>query len=153
MQKDWPLPESGLNRPEPEQRNRFPLIGDLINIALLEKKPDQVLKWYDKRTKGRLGWQWIDEDAIADAVQDYAPDRAVDLWKNKAERLIALVKPHAYQEAAKYLREAVEVMARQNKQAQWDQYLISLREMHARKRRLLEILDGLNGKPIMKQRS
>ena len=151
-QKGWPLPESGLDRPEADQRNRFPLIGDLINIAILEKKPDQVLKWYDQRPKGHFGWLGVDEDAIATAVQAHAPDRAVAVWKNKAERLIAQVKPNAYQEAAKYLRKAGEVMARQNKQVQWDQYLSSLRETHARKRRLIEILDGLEGKPIIKKR-
>ena len=68
------------------------------------------------------------------------------------DHLIAQVNPKAYQEAGKYLRKAGAVMARQNEQAQWDQYLSSLRETHARKRRLLEILDGLDGKPIMKKR-
>ena len=151
-QKGWPLPESGLERPEADQRNRFPLIGDLIDIAILEKKPDQVLKWYDQRPKGRFGYPWLDEDAIADAVQVQAPERAVAIWKNKAERLIAQVKPHAYQEAAKYLRKAGLVMSKQNSRAEWDQYLGSLRETHARKRRLIEILDGLDEKPIVKKR-
>jgi uncharacterized Zn finger protein len=151
-QKDWPLPESGLERPEADKCDRFPLLDDLIGIAILEKKPDQVLKWYDQRPKGHFGWLGVDEDAIATAVQAHAPDRAVAIWKNKAERLIAEVNPRAYQEAAIYLRKAREVMARQNKQAEWDQYLSSLRETHARKRRLLEILDGLDGKPIMKKR-
>jgi uncharacterized Zn finger protein len=151
-QQGWPLPESGLDRPEAGQRNRFPLIGDLINIALLEKKPDQVLRWYDQRPKGALGWSGLNEDAIATAVQDYAPERAVAIWKNRAERLIALVKPDAYQEAAKFLRKAGEVMSKLNHQDQWDQYLGSLREAHARKRRLIEILDGMEGKPIMKKR-
>jgi uncharacterized Zn finger protein len=76
----------------------------------------------------------------------------VAIWKTKAERLIAQVKPSAYQEAAKFLRKAGEVMSKQNKQAQWDQYLRSLRDAHARKRRLIEILDGLDGKPIMRKR-
>ena len=151
-QKGWPLPESGLDRPDADQRNRFPLVGNLIDIAILEKKPDQVLKWYDQRPKGHFGWLGVDEDAIATAVQAHAPDRAVAIWKNKAERLIAQVKPSAYQEAVKFLRKAGEVMSKQNKQAQWDQYLRSLREAHARKRRLIEILDGLDGKPIMKKR-
>jgi uncharacterized Zn finger protein len=148
----WPLPESGLERPEADQRNQFPLIGDLIDIAILEKKPDQVLKWYDQRPQGRFGCPWLDEDAIADAVQVQAPERAVAIWKNKAERLIAQVKPHAYEEAAKYLRKAKLVMSNQNNRAQWEQYLGSLRDTHARKRRLLEILDGLDEKPIMKKR-
>ena len=151
-QKGWPLPESGLERPEVDKRNRFPLIDDLIGIAILEKKPDQVLKWFDRRPKGHSGWLGVDEDAIATAVQAYAPDRAVTIWQNKAERLIAQVNPKAYQEAAKYLRKAGEVMAYQNQRVQWDQYLKSLREAHTRKRRLIEILDGLDGKPIMKKR-
>jgi uncharacterized Zn finger protein len=150
--KGWPLPESGLDRPDADQRNRFPLLGHLINIAILEKKPDQVLKWYDQRPKGHFGWLGVDEDAIATAVQAHAPDRAVAIWKNKAERLIAQVKPSAYQEAGKFLRKAEEVMSKQNQQAQWRQYLGSLREAHARKRRLIEILDGLEGKPIISKR-
>ena len=151
-QKGWPLPESGLEPPEVDKRNRFPLIDTLISLAILEKKPDQVLKWYDRRPKGHCGGLGIDEDAIATALQAHAPDRAVAIWKNQAERLIAEVKPRAYQEAGKYLRKAGEVMARQNEQAQWDQYLSRLRETHARKCRLLEVLDGLDGKPIRQQR-
>ena len=151
-QKDWPLPESGLDRPEADQRLRFPLLDDLINIAILEKKPEQVLKWYDQRPKGGFGWLGAGEDEVATAVQGYAPERAVSIWKEKAEGLINQVNAGAYQEAAKYLRKAGAVMAKQNEQAEWDQYLKGLRSTHARKRRLLEILDALDGKPIMKKR-
>ena len=85
------------------------------------------------------------------SVQALAPDRAVAIWKNKAERLIAQVKPSAYQEAAKYLRKAAKVMCRGKKPAEWESYLKKLREQHLRKRRLIEILDGLDGKPIVKK--
>jgi hypothetical protein len=44
------------------------LIGDLIDIAILEKKPDQVLRWYDQRPKGGFGWYGAEEDAIAIAA-------------------------------------------------------------------------------------
>ncbi|MBW2631613.1 MAG: SWIM zinc finger domain-containing protein [Deltaproteobacteria bacterium] len=151
-QKGWSLPESGLERPDADKHSRFPLIGDLIDIAILEKKPDQVLHWYDQRPKDRFGGYGVDGGVIATAIQDYAPDRAVAIWKDKAERLIAQVKPSAYREAAKYLRKAGVVMSKQKKQAQWDQYLRSLRDAHARKSRLIEILDSLDGKPIVKER-
>jgi uncharacterized Zn finger protein len=150
-QQGWPLPESGLDRPEADQRNRFPMLADLINIAMLEQKPDQVLKWYDQRPKGHFGGLGFDEDAIATAVQAHAAERAVAIWKTMAERLIAQVKPSAYQEAAKFLRKAGEVMSKLNHQDQWDQYLQTLREAHARKRRLIEILDGLDGKPLIRK--
>ena len=151
-QKGWPLPESGLDRLDANQHNRFPLVNDLIDIAIFEKNPDQVLRWYDQRPKGRFGWYGVDEDAIATAVQAHAPDRAVAIWKNKAEGLIAQVKPSAYQEAAKYLRKAAKVMRREKELAEWEGYLKALREQHVRKRRLIEILDGLEWKPIVKRR-
>lgn len=151
-QKGWPLPETRLDAPGPGPRDRFPRVNDLIGIAILEKKPDQVLHWYDQPSRQRSGWLGVDDDEIATAVQIHAPDRAVAIWRNKAERLIAQVKPSAYQEAATYLRKAGAVMARREEQEQWDTYLRDLRETHARKRRLMEILDGLEGKPIASKR-
>jgi uncharacterized Zn finger protein len=148
-QKKWSLPESGLDRPHAEQRKRFPLINHLIDIAILEKKPDQVLRWYDQLSKDRFGWYGIGKDAIATSIQTHAPDRAVDIWKNMAERLIDQVKPRAYKEASKYLRKASKVMNNAKKQAEWKKYIQKLREIHARKRRLLEILDNLEDKPII----
>lgn len=151
-QKGWPLPESGLDAPEGDRHARFPMISNLIDLAILEKKPDQVLHWYDQLSQKRFGWHGVDEDEIATAVKTHAPDRAIVLWKNKAERAIAQVKPSAYQEAAKYLRKAESVMAAEKKQEAWERYLQALKEKHARKRRLMEILDGLTGKPILKKR-
>lgn len=127
----WPLPASGLDAPVAEPKGRCPLIGDLIEIAISEKNPDQVLRWYDQRPEDRFGWYGVDDDAIATAVQAHAPDRSVTLWKEKAERLIAQVKPSAYQEAVKHLRKAGRVMAQEKKPTEWQGYLTSLRSTHA----------------------
>ena len=85
----------------------------------------------DERPKVRFGWYGGDEDAIAIAVQVHAPDRAVGIWKNKAEQLIAQVKPSAYQEAAKYLRKAAKVMRRGKKRVEWENYLKEFGEQRA----------------------
>jgi uncharacterized Zn finger protein len=66
--------------------------------------------------------------------------------------LIAQVKPRAYQEAGKYLRKAAKVMARESKQAEWNLYLQDLRENHARKVRLMEVLESLDDKPIIRKK-
>lgn len=151
-QKDWPLPDSGLDLPETERKDRFPMVCDLIEMALLEKSPERVLYWYDRLPEKQYRWFGVDDDAIATAVQNYAPDRAVGIWKHKAERLISQVKPKAYQEAVKYLRKAANVMAKESKIEEWERYLQSLREHHARKIRLLEVLDSLDNKPIIGKR-
>jgi len=151
MQKGWPLPDSGLDVPERERQDKFPMVSRLIDMGIMEKKPERVLYWYDRLPKSRYGRYGVDDDAIATAVQTHAPDRAVIMWRTKAERLIALVKPKAYQEAGKYLRKAAKVMVKEKKQEEWGRYLQRLREHHARKIRLMEVLDSLDDKPIIRK--
>ncbi|MBC8426067.1 SWIM zinc finger domain-containing protein [bacterium] len=150
--KGWPLPAPTFEVPAPRRRERFPDHDTLIQIAIHEKQPDQVLHWYDQRPRSRFMGFGIDEDTIARAVVDHAPERAVALWQHKSERLIAQTKPKAYQEASRYLRRAAEVMVKDKKRAEWERYLGGLREKHHRKRRLLEVLDGMDGEPILKSR-
>lgn len=150
--KDWPLPESGLDMPETGRKDRYPMVRNLIEIAILEKDPAKVLYWYDRLPKNQYGGYGID-DEVAVAVQAHAPDRAVAIWKSKAESLIAQVKPKAYQEAGRYLRKIAKVMAEGGKQAEWDRYLQNLREHHARKIRLIAVLNSIDKKPIIKKKT
>ncbi len=147
-QKDWPLPGSGLEAPEPSRRRPFPLVEELIDIAIQEKDPERVLYWYDRRPKSQSGWLGLDEDRIASAIETHAPDRALAIWRTKAENLIALTKPRAYEEAVRYLRKAGAIMTREGRQPEWAQYLQDLRARHARKTRLLQVLNRLSGKRI-----
>jgi uncharacterized Zn finger protein len=95
-QKNWPLPKTGLDAPHIQGRISYPMIDKLIDIAIYEKLPEQVLYWYDKRPQKRIGLFSGDEDDIATAIQTHAPDRAVDIWKKLAENLIAQVKPRSW---------------------------------------------------------
>ena len=60
-----------------------------------------------------------------------------------ADRLIGQVKPKAYQEAAGYLRQMRQVYERTGRFTDWKALLASLRAQHKAKRRLMEVLDGL----------
>jgi uncharacterized Zn finger protein len=152
-QKGWPLPPTDLGVPERVPRQTFPLVEELIDIAIYEKDPERVLYWYDRRPKSQFGWLRGDEDRIATAIEAYAPDRVVAIWKSKAENLIAQVSPGAYEEAARYLRKAGAVLVREGKQQEWARYLEELRDTHARKRRLIEVLDRLTRKPILAKKT
>ena len=150
-QKSWPLRKSKQTEPNASFRNTFPMTHVLVDIAILEEKPEQVLFWYDhpqnKQSSGGIG-----DDRIAAAIRDYAPERAVSIWEARAENLINQTKPSAYEQAAGYLRKAEKIMKRQKKQSQWDQYIKSLRDKHARKRRFIEILNQSNSLPIISQK-
>ena len=53
----WPLPASEVEVRTHHQAAEAPMTGTLIRLAIAEKKPDEVLKWYDyaSRKKGGLG--------------------------------------------------------------------------------------------------
>jgi len=147
----WPLPEADVPKAKERRPRQFPIIGVLIDIAIAEKRPDEVIHWYDQRKSQKFGgwWSEFQEDKIAKALADDYPDRAVDIWKRLAANLIAQVKPKAYEKAAVHLKIIQRTLKRQSKDKEWGIYLANIRKEHARKIKLLEILDGLNDKRIL----
>jgi len=147
----WPLLESEL-KPTIERPPMHPPMTDtLIDIAMAEKRPDEVLRWYDQRKPRSRGWDsgWFVEDRIAEAVAGSYPDRAVVIWKQLAEKQVALTKPKAYEAAAGYLRKVHRILKQLGKEQDWQGYLAALRRANERKRRLVQILDTLAGRRIV----
>lgn len=147
----WPLSESGLKTTTGSFPIEPPMAEVLIDIAIAEKQPDEVLCWYDRRKPRSRGWDsgWFGEDRIAEAVVAKYPERAVAIWKQLAEAQIALTKPKAYDTAAGYLRKVGCVLKQQGKGQHWQSYLAALRQANERKRRLVDVLDILAGRRIL----
>jgi len=61
----------------------------------------------------------------------------------------AKTKPAAYRSAVPYLKKIKGLLERTGKKNEWDMFLNSVRVENARKRKLLEILDGLTNKPLI----
>ncbi|HEY7495353.1 MAG TPA: hypothetical protein VIH59_30135 [Candidatus Tectomicrobia bacterium] len=149
----WPLPATGMPadttrdfRPQP------PMIDTLMAIAITEQCPDEVLHWYDqRRPTPSWGWREVSDDRVAEAVADTYPDRALTIWKRLAEAEIARTDTRAYETAAGYLRKAHRLLEGLGRTAEWHSYLTTLRQTNARKRRLLEILDHLEDRRIVKE--
>ena len=147
----WPLSESELKTTTGRLPIQPPMTDVLIDIAIAEKRPDEVLRWYDRRKPRSGGWDsgWFVEDRIAEAVVARYPERAIAIWKQLAEEQIALTKPKAYEAAADYLRKVGRVLKQQGKEQDWQGYLTALRRAHERKRRLVDTLDILVGRRIV----
>jgi len=91
----------------------------------------------------------LQDGKIAQAVVEAYPDLAIAIWKGIAETQIAKAQTKAYEVAARYLRKIHHVLEKQGRDEEWHRYLAEIRETNERKRRLLEILDGLIGRPII----
>jgi uncharacterized Zn finger protein len=116
-------------------------VGLLIDLAVNEGRPDEVLRWYDRREQAR--YTPIDADMVADAVVKAYPERAAAIWQGLAEARIAQTSPAAYQEAAVFLRKLRRIWAQRGKLVEWRGYVEQLRATNKRKRRLVETLDVL----------
>jgi uncharacterized Zn finger protein len=139
-QDAWPCQNRGkLSR----FHEKHPDFTTLIDLAIAGKNPAEVLKWYDLQRKTERGYGYS-ADSVADAVRDFAPERAIALWKTLAEAQIALTKPNAYVAAAVFLRKLGKLMCERDMTAQWEIYMQTLRHAHRRKTRLMEVLDGLS---------
>jgi uncharacterized Zn finger protein len=79
----WPLPETGLIGVAERPQMQFPLTDTLIDIAIAEKRPDDVIRWYDQRKSRGMGWPWssFQEERIAEASVEGYPERALEIWK------------------------------------------------------------------------
>jgi uncharacterized Zn finger protein len=149
----WPLPEIEVGETKETPRTQFPVTSVLIEIAIFEKRTDDILRWYDyqkSKKKGIWGWDTYQDGSVAGAVVDRYPDRSVAIWKDMAERQIALTKPNAYETAAGYLRNIRNLLMKLSREYEWQDYVSRLRQVNARKSRFIEVLDRLDRRPIVK---
>ncbi len=146
----WPLPKTEFEKDI--DASEGPMIHLLIELAIAEKKPTEVLKWYDLKeptTNYSWGYMYTSSLNVAQAIKEKYPDRAIEIWKEQAESAISRVEVSGYQEAGTYLREVRDTLNRLNKEDEWEAYLSELRDENKRRPRCLEVLDGLAGKRII----
>jgi uncharacterized Zn finger protein len=151
----WPLPPAQLPSADlPDGRAIEPAKhwDVLRDLAIEEDRPDDVLRWHDRLApRGRSSF-WRSDNAdlrVARGVSSAHPERAIEIYRTAAERLVERAKPDAYVEAGGLLRRVRDLLHASKRSSEWPAVLAELRESHRRKRRLMEVLDGLEGQPIV----
>ena len=138
---DWPLPDTALKFPTTERRRKEPDFSALIEIALYEKRAEDALRWFQQAPR-----RSAHAEAIAQAVTKTHPDVSLKIWRDKAEALIAIVKPSAYREAMPCLKKMKSLMQILKRSDDYRRYIAGLRQRHKAKRKLMEALDALDNK-------
>ncbi len=147
----WPLPQPEIRPPKMNERMQgryFPDLETLIDIAILEKRLDDVAALY-QRLRNRKRFGWATAERVADALSGSRPEIALGIWKEIAESLIGQVKPTAYVKAAVYLKKMKRLYSKNQQTGEWNAFLQGLRKRHKAKRRLMEVLDTLSGKKLV----
>ncbi len=147
--EQWPFPCTEISAAsEKTSRHPFPDTGTLIRIAIHEKDTDAVIRRYDLSKNTRF-FDGSIRDEVAEAVKKSRPDVSLEIWKNLAEDQIKLVKPAAYEVAARYLRKMRDIYQKTHRMAEWTTLVKSIRAAHKPKRSLMQILDTLEAKRIV----
>ncbi len=148
----WPLPECEVKGMEERRGTTAPMRHALIDIAIAEKRPDEVLRWYEQPEPHKTptgGYVWSNDDRIATAIVAAYPDRAIAIWKKLVESQLVHAEVRAYESAATYLRKIRDASKKPERAREWATYLAALRQTHLRRPRLVQILDSLTGQPIV----
>lgn len=145
----WPLPCTEISAvSEKTVRHHFPNTSALIRIVIHEKDTDAVIRRYHLAKNSRF-FDGSVRNEVAEAVKQSHPNVSLEIWKNLAEDQIRLVKPAAYEVAAKYLRKMRDVYQKNQRIDEWAGLIQSIRAAHKPKRSLMQILDTLESKRIL----
>jgi uncharacterized Zn finger protein len=141
----WLLPDPGIRFPGRYKESHFPLYDVLIDIAILEKRKEDVIKWYEESIKGGRE-QGAQAQDVAEFVKDTHPDMALRIWKQRVNYLLGCSNVSNYHEAKRYLEKIHSVYKRENRLEEWRSLMAELRESNKHRRRMIEVLDSLEGK-------
>ncbi len=83
-------------------------------------------------------------DKLLTCLSHHDPNTAVPLYHKLIEQNVLSRKRENYEKVHEYLTALKTLYQRCHQENQWDTYLLSFYKQHARKRLLLQIIDGLN---------
>ena len=117
----------------------------------LSRKRDSSDAYRRSRVFEQLTRAWIEagqEGRVVSVLQRSASNAVLALWRDAVERLIATGRPSAYRLVGELLERVRDALRANGRESEWAPAIERLRVMHKRKRRLLQVLDALNGRAV-----
>lgn len=157
----WPLPTPEYLLPmlfnRRPQSTPSPHYNVLIDMAIHDKRPKDVLRWYDALTapkKNSLRGPhyldgYFDSDRVAKAVAAEFPERALEIYRRKLESQLRHTGQSAYEQCALYLRAMRPIYRALDQQDHWNELLADIRHKYGNRPRFMEVLDQLEGRTIV----
>jgi uncharacterized Zn finger protein len=155
----WPLPVPDdllplLDRTGQYDRAAGPHLEVLLEMAIAAKRPDEVLRWFDKMRSAASKRDHRDEsiawaDRVAAVVGATHPERAIAIYRDALKGVLPHAQQSAYERAAGYLRKLRPLYQALGRSDEWDALVASIREEYRRRPRFMELLDDLDSLTIV----
>ena len=130
----------------------------LIDLAIDERRPDDVLKWFDRQKAANKSASrpWLartsrGDASVAKAVEKTHPGRAITIYQQLADSIASETNTKTYPEAGKYLKRIKPLLKKAGREGDWSAIIDEFRAKHGRKPRLMQVIDGIEGRPIVKR--
>jgi uncharacterized Zn finger protein len=162
VHKDWPLPVPHylvplFRRMITSQTSLGPHYDVLIDMAIADRRNDDVLRWYDATRAGQgpkaTPSPWFGHDGYADrvaaAVSESHPERALAIYRKKVDDNLQRAHISAYESVAAYLRKMRPLLKRLHQEDEWNNILTDIRARYRNRPRFIEILGRLDAPPIL----
>jgi uncharacterized Zn finger protein len=157
----WPLPVPEhllplMTRSDQARIPSRPHYEVLVDMAIADQRPDEVLRWYDKMQDDRKQPMeiWMNRpdgyaERVAAAVARSHPERALEIYRRSLEGNLTRAHMSAYEAVAEYLRKMRPILKSLHREEEWSQTVAEIRLRYRNCPRLVEILDRLDSRPIL----
>ncbi len=163
IEPQWPLPVPDylipfLNRPGRNNLAPRPHLEVLLEMAIAAKRPDDVLRWFDKMPsapgtpgyyQGPYGYGYSYSDRVAEAVSTAYPERATAIYTAALNTHLPHAQQSSYESATAYLKKLHPIYKGLNRESEWTALVASIREKYRNRPRFMELLDSLDGRSIV----
>jgi uncharacterized Zn finger protein len=161
IEPQWPLPFPDYLIPFLDRPGRYnpaprPHLEVLLEMALAAKRPDEVLRWFDKMQsaprgpgsyQGPYGYGY--SDRVAEAVSAAYPERALAIYTAALNAQLPHAQQSSYESATACLRKLRPLYKALNRASEWTALVASIREKYRNRPRFMDLLDGLEGRSIV----
>lgn len=148
----WPLPATGNNIGY--SSNLSSNYDVLIGIAIEERQPEEVLRWYDAKLTSRhlsgtnLNPQFLNR--IAEAVVNTHLNRAIEIWLQIAESFSSVSRGR-YRSAVDYLAKIRRILEDADRQSEWEEVLSQFNQTHSSQSKLKRLIKEMAQRPLTPQ--
>lgn len=161
---EWPLPMPAYLLPLLGNESRYrsaagPHFDVLIDMAIADRRQDDVLRWYDamsagQKHRGSMSWYGSGGygDQVAEAVTESHPERSLAIYRQRVDDHLPHASASAYEAVAVYLRKMRPILKALHREVEWDGLLADIRLRYKNRPKFMEILDKLDPRPIVEQR-
>ena len=161
---EWPLPMPVYLLPLLGNQSRYrptagPHFDVLIDMAIADRRQDDVLRWYDamsagQKQRGSMSWYGSGGygDQVAAAVTESHPERSLAIYRQRVDDHLPHASASAYEAVAGYLRKMRPILKALHREVEWDGLLADIRLRYKNRPKFMEILDKLDPRPIVEQK-